>query len=233
MSNQANIDQIVSVAEQLKELKDEVVFVGGSTTALLVDNVAAGRARQTKDVDFIVDISVRGDYWRFEEKMRNLGFANDQSEDAPMCRWVMDYLGSKLKVDAMPVEEDILGFSNQWYKESIDTSWEKEIKPGLSIRVVDPVYFLGTKFEAFNGRGNNDVYSHDLEDVIYVLEHRTGIEMLVYAAAGGIKSYLSQEFKELLVHPDLENTLPGLLDDGTAVDSVTQKIRFIAEKCKN
>jgi hypothetical protein len=38
------------------------------------DNVAGGRARSTEDVDFIVDISVRGEYQRFEKKMRALGF---------------------------------------------------------------------------------------------------------------------------------------------------------------
>ena len=180
MSNQTNINQIIAVAEKLESLKDQVVFVGGSTTALLVDDVAAGRARQTEDVDFIVDISVRGEYRRFEEKMRELGFVNDQSEDAPICRWVMNFQGVDLKVDAMPVDEKILGFSNQWYQESIDTAWEHEIKEGLVIKVIDPVYFLGTKFEAFRGRGDNDIFSHDLEDVVYVLEHKTAIEKLVF-----------------------------------------------------
>lgn len=57
---------------------------------------------------------------------------------------------------------------------------EVEIKPGLSIKVIKPIYFLGTKFEAWYGRGENDIFSHDLEDVVYVLEHRTGIEIDVY-----------------------------------------------------
>ena len=231
MSNQLNIEQIIAVAEKLKDMKDEVVFVGGSTTALLVDDIAAGRARQTEDVDFIVDISIRGGYRQFEEKMRDLGFIHDQSEGAPICRWLMDFHGTDLKVDAMPVEKEILGFSNQWYGESINTAWEKEIKEGLIIRVVEPVYFLGTKFEAFKGRGDNDIFSHDLEDIFYVLEHRSNIEMLVFDADEPIKSYLSQAFKELLVHPDLENTLPGVLDDYNAVDMVLKKIKFMAKKC--
>ena len=125
-----------------------MVFVGGSTTALLVDDVASGRARSTEDVDFIIDISVRGEYHRFEEKMRALGFQNDISEGAPICRWLIDFFGVPLKVDAMPVEEEILGFSNRWYQQPIDTVMEVEIKPGLMIKVIQPVYFLGIKIEA-------------------------------------------------------------------------------------
>lgn len=136
MSNNRNIQQIITVAESLKDLKDEVVFVGGSTTALLVDDVASGRARSTEDVDFIIDISVRGEYHRFEERMRARGFQNDMSEGAPMCRWLIDFHGMPLKVDAMPVDEKILGFSNRWYQQSIDTAMEVEIKTGLMIKVI-------------------------------------------------------------------------------------------------
>lgn len=227
-----NIQQIIAVAEQLADMKDDVVFVGGSTTELLVDEVARGHARQTEDVDFIVDITVSIDLYKFENRMRELGFRNDTEEGAPICRWIMDFMGRQLKVDAMPTDSDVLGFSNQWYKDSIDSAWEKELKEDLTIRVVDPVYFLGTKFEAFKGRGNGDIFSHDLEDIIYVLEHRSGIEMLVFDAEEDVKQYLSKEFTELLKHPDLENTLPGMLDDEGAMNTVLSRIKFIAEKCQ-
>lgn len=231
MSGSINIAQLIAVAEKLRDMKDRVVFVGGSTTALLVDEVAAGQARQTEDVDFIVDIAVSGDMYKFEDRMRELGFRNDTDEGAPLCRWVMNFLGKDLKVDAMPTDANVLGFSNCWYRDSIDSAWEAEIKDGLTVKIVDPVYFLGTKFEAFKGRGGGDIFSHDLEDIIYVLEHRSGIEMLVFDAEEDIKSYLSDEFTKLLQHPDLENTLPGLLDDDGAIDVVIGRIQFVAAKC--
>jgi len=61
-----------------------------------------------------------------------------------------------------------------------------------------------------------------------VLEHRTGIELLVFDAKDDIKQYLSTEFSALLNHPGLENTLPGIVD---AVDLVMSRIQFISEKC--
>ena len=145
------------MAEQLQDLKDIVVFVGGSTTALLVDDAATGKARETDDVDFIVDIAVRTDLYTFENRMRELDFRNDTSEGAPLCRWKMDFHGVDLKVDAMPTDDSIMGFTNRWYKDSISTAWCATIKEGLTINVIDPVYFLGTKFEAFKGRGKGDL----------------------------------------------------------------------------
>lgn len=79
IKNTLNIEQIIAVAEKLRELKDQVVFVGGSTTALLVD-VVANQARQTEDVDFIVDITIANEHYKFERRMRELGFVNDQSD---------------------------------------------------------------------------------------------------------------------------------------------------------
>jgi hypothetical protein len=226
--NALNIEQLIVVAENLKDLKDQVVFVGGSTTALLVDSVASESARQTEDVDFIVDISVMGDMLRFENKMRKLGFVNDTSEGAPICRWLMKFNGNFLKVDAMPTGENIFGFTNRWYAGSIESAWTKEVKKGLAIKVIDPVYFLGTKFEAYKGRGNRELFSHDIEDIMYVLEHRSEIEKDVRGADSHIKAYLSLEFAELLNHPDLENTLPGLLDNVSSVDIVMGKMDVMA-----
>jgi hypothetical protein len=232
MSNSLNIQQLITVAEALDDLKDRVIFVGGSTTALLVDSVASGKARQTQDVDFIIDITVNaGAYHEFEEKMRSLGFVNDISQKAPICRWLINHHGFNLKVDAMPTDPSILGFSNVWYQKSIDTAVPHEIKAGLSINVIHPVYFLGTKIEAYNSRGGGDIFAHDLEDIVYVLEHSSTIERDVYGANLDIKSYLSDAFKTLLLHPDMESGLSGLLDEQSAKNTVLGKMKFIADKC--
>jgi hypothetical protein len=48
----------------------------------------------------------------FGERLRALGFLEDTSEGAPLCRWV--HSGTIL--DVMPLDEKILGFSNRWYR---------------------------------------------------------------------------------------------------------------------
>lgn len=220
------IDQIQAVAEHLQDLRDQVVFVGGATAALLVDPAAAHGARKTEDIDFVIDINIIGEFRRFEERMRNLGFRHDQSDGAPICRWTLPYYGKNLIVDAMPVDECVLGFSNRWYRQTVATAWVKELKQDLRIRVVDPVYFLGTKFEAWHGRGENDIFAHDLEDLFFVLEHRTGIERELYDSSPEIRTYLGEQCKFLLAHPGLDNCLPGLVDRPNVVRS---RLQFISK----
>lgn len=229
-TNDLNIMQIVAVAEKLKHLREQVVFVGGSTTVLLVDEAGAGKARQTEDVDFIIDIAIHGKIHDFEKVMRSLGFKNDTSSGAAICSWQIDFLGKTLKVDAMPIQPEAYGFSNRWYQEAVRTASKYSIKPDLVINVIHPVYFLGTKFEAFKDRGKGDFFSRDIEDIVYVLEHRTNIEKDVYMAKNDIKYYLANEFSTLLQNPEFENNLPGMLDDPEADKMVLSKMRFMSKK---
>lgn len=85
----------------------------------------------------------------FSGGFQALGFREDTSRGAPLCRWLID----EMKLDVMPIEEGILGFTNRWYRAAMDTAQETELQTGLRIRVVTAPYFLATKLEAFRGRG--------------------------------------------------------------------------------
>lgn len=98
---------ITTVARRLGSLREKVVFVGGCATGLFITDPAMPEVRVTKDVDVIIDIATRMEYSRLEADLRSKGFRNDISEDAPLCRWVVD----GIKVDVMPTKKDILGFS--------------------------------------------------------------------------------------------------------------------------
>jgi hypothetical protein len=63
----------------LRPLLDDLVFVGGCATALLITDQAAAEVRPTFDVDAIAEITSYADYVVFSERLRNLGF----TEDAP------------------------------------------------------------------------------------------------------------------------------------------------------
>jgi hypothetical protein len=52
-----------------------------------------------------------GAYIKVAEQLRGLGFTEDQSEGAPMCRW----RAGELILDVMPDDERALGFTNRWY----------------------------------------------------------------------------------------------------------------------
>ena len=86
-----NIDKVRIVAQALSDLKEQVAFVGGSVVELYADNPGISDIRPTIDVDCIVDLQITTylNYSNLEEKLRKLGFANDTSENAPVCRKIL------------------------------------------------------------------------------------------------------------------------------------------------
>ena len=167
--NIANIERIKTVAEKIKPLIDKVAFLGGATTGLLITDPAAAEIRPTLDVDIIIEIISRGEYYKLEETLRSLGFDQSMKKDDPICRWLIN----DIIIDIMPTNEKILGFSNQWYSEALKNSVYMEIEKNISVRIVTAPYFMATKIEAFYGRGNNDFFlSHDMEDMISVIDSR-------------------------------------------------------------
>ena len=165
MSSQSNRQLLAAMAQRLKRVLPEIVFVGGCTTGLLITDPAASPVRATDDVDVIVEVASYAEYARFSKRLRNLGFSEDSSEGAPICRWLID----RMKLDVMPTDETILGFSNRWYKPAIEAAAIVALD-GFELRVVTTPYFIGTKLEAFRGRGKGDFYaSSDLEDIIMSL----------------------------------------------------------------
>src|SRR6266478_3525498 len=86
--NDSNRDQLKPAAETLRPLLGELVFVGGSVAGLLITDEAAGVPRITLDVDAIAEITSYAEYVAFGDRLRELGFGEDTSEGAPLCRWV-------------------------------------------------------------------------------------------------------------------------------------------------
>jgi hypothetical protein len=56
-------------------------------------------------------------------------------------------------LDVMPLDQEILGFSNRWYREAMHAATVLTLEPSLQIRSITAPFFLATKLEAFKGRG--------------------------------------------------------------------------------
>lgn len=195
------------VARRLGPLLHEVVFVGGCATGLLITDKAAAEVRPTFDVDVIAEITSYAGYEAFSERLRSLDFREDTSEGAPQCRWLID----GMKLDVMPLDEKILGFTNRWYRAAMDGAIETEVEFKLRIRVITAPYFVATKLDAFKGRGRGDyASSHDLEDLLAVIDGREAIIEEI-ARAGEVRFYIAEQFRNLLENPAFIDALPGYL----------------------
>lgn len=203
-----NLEILEIAADALGGLSDELVFLGGCVTALLITDPAAPAVRATRDVDTLAEVGSAAEYRRLESRLRLCGFAVDSSPDAPICRW----RGHGILLDVMPTDEKILGFGNAWYPSAIHTSKPYTLPSGRRIRLIDPVHFLATKLEAFAGRGDNDfVMSHDLEDLICVIDGRPELTGEVLDSERALRRYISDRIGALLVDTNFRDALQGHL----------------------
>ena len=167
-----NLEMFNSAVEQLGDLVNELVFLGGCATGLLITDPASPPIRITRDVDAIVQVLSLSDYHQLEKSLRAHGFTEDMSPDAPVCRWK----SGDVILDIMPTDPKILGFGNEWYEAASNNAETVTLDSGQSIKMVSAPYFLITKLEAFKGRGNGDyLMSHDIEDIVAVLDGRPEI----------------------------------------------------------
>ncbi len=89
---------------------------------------------------------------------------------------------------------------------------DHQLGPGLRIRVVTAVYFCATKLEAFRGRGKGDYLpSHDLEDLISVVDGRLELVDEMQVAPEEVRAYIAFEVKKLLDIRSFVDALPGYL----------------------
>ena len=210
-----NINMLQTVANGLEELKEDMVFIGGAVAQLYADDPAATDIRATLDIDCVVEANSRIEYNKLERNLESKGFAHDTTPKAPICRW--EYKG--IKVDVMPMEEEILGFSNRWYNEGIENKIQIALPDKIEIYIFSPEYYLASKFEAHIGRGGNDLrQSHDFEDIIYLLDNCTNVLEVVKNAGSNIKNYLKEQCKALLVNKNLTEGVECALPLGSDSD---------------
>jgi len=229
-SVRANLEMMRHVALRLGELRDRFVFLGGAATALLVTDEAVPDVRPTKDVDVIVEVASLVGYHQLGERLRSAGFVETVADGAPVCRWLIDGIA----VDIMPTEERILGFSNKWYLPALRQAVIHELTEGISIRVVTAPFFLATKIEAFRGRGRGDFLgSHDMEDIVTVLDGRGEIARETRNAPEDLRMFLGQAFSEFLRNRGFLDALPGHLFPDPAsqqrIPLLMKRVREIAE----
>jgi hypothetical protein len=180
-------------------------------------------------VDAIVEVTSLFEYHELERELERYGFRHDRRSDAPVCRWLV----GACVLDVMPTDERILGFSNRWYREALRTADCVELPSGLEIRLISAPTFLGTKLEAFSSRGDGDYRaSHDLEDIISLVNGRVDLAHEIRSTKSELRSYLADQSGALLTEPKFVDALPGHLpgdETGQArVPVILQRLRQVS-----
>jgi len=229
-SDDPNIALLTLVADALGDLCDSLVFVGGCAAGLLVTATRAQSIRVTDDVDVLAQVASVQQYHALETAVQSRGFSHDLSDDAPICRWVCN----GVKLDLMPSEPGILGFHNQWYPLAIETAQSVMLPSKQVIKLIASPAFIATKLEAFRGRGGGDyLLSHDLEDIITVVDGREELLDEVQQADSNLRQYLAEQLGMLLASNEFLHALPGHLPGDAAsqarLPALIQRFRALVD----
>lgn len=165
--NASPIDLLERAGTVLATLSQDFVFLGGATVVLHLDDSNSPGLRITKDVDCVVEAATLVEFAALEEELRTQGFEQRTQETGPICRW---YHGD-LILDILPVQAEILGFSNRWLSQGAQTAIPAKLPSGRLIYTFDLIHLVATKIEAFEDRGRRDpMMSRDLEDIVMLFD---------------------------------------------------------------
>lgn len=133
----------------------------------------------------------------------------------------------------MSTLEEILGFTNRWYPLALASAQAMQLPSGTTIRLVTAPVFIATKFEAFDSRGKRDyLFSHDLGDLISVIDGRDELVDECRRADSALKGYLRDRVRGLLATPAFLEALPSHLPSDTAgqerLPDLEEKLRLLA-----
>ena len=194
------------IAQALGELNEQVVYVGGATVGLYVNDPAADDVRPTKDVDISLSIASLFELENIREYLSEKGFIQTADDDV-ICR----FRYNDIKVDVMNTRDIGWAPANPWFfpgfmlKETVDID-------GQTIQILPLPHFLASKFTAYYNRGNNEPRtSHDFEDVVYILDNRLDLEEQIISSPMDVKAFLKSEFESILSNKMKQEAIYGNL----------------------
>jgi predicted nucleotidyltransferase len=185
-------EELAIIAIALGDMNDKAVYVGGAVVYLYLQTGVAEELRPTEDVDLFFEITTLYALEELRVKLNERGFTQS-AEDTVRCRF--RYKG--MKVDFMATEDLDWAPGNLWFKAGIRHRVEVVVAD-QRISILSFPFFLATKFAAFLDRGRHDPRtSHDLEDVIFLLDNRLDFGADIIESPYELKLFLLQNLRHL------------------------------------
>lgn len=193
-----NNEALYHAATLLKDLNEHVVYVGGRIVGLLITDLIEDDVRSTYDIDVVFDLGATDivAHYSLQKKLESLGF---KPEGNINCRYMLD----DFVIDVMYTDGTLQGINSNWYQAGFDNAIHIQIKD-KTIKILNPVYFIATKLEAFTDRAykENDYWDcKDLEDIINVINGRPQLLIELMDSPKDVVQFISGYFKKLVEDP--------------------------------
>jgi hypothetical protein len=198
---------IQKIANALGELNREVIYVGGATVSLYIDDPAAEDVRPTKDIDISLSVATINELEDIREKLTSKGFIQSFELDV-ICRFEFE----DILVDVMNTNPISWAPANPWFKKGFENLEKIQIEECI-IQIMPFNYFLASKFSAYENRGGSDPrFSHDIEDITYILDNRTDWEkLLINEKDSVVKNYIIEKLKSIQLSSKFQEAILGNL----------------------
>ncbi len=225
-----NKEIIKKVALTLGELNKDVIYVGGATVSLYINDPAADDVRPTKDIDISLQILSIPQLEELREQLVEKGFS--QSADlGVICRFKLD----DILVDVMSTKAVGWAPANPWFADGFDQR-QTVLFDHIPIQIMPLPYFLASKFSAFTDRGGNDPrYSKDFEDITYILDNKMDWHKVLINSEADVKEFLARQLQEINDSPKLQEAMRGnLFYEGQSerFEMIMEKIGFFLKKIR-
>jgi len=212
---------IQKVAHALGNLNNQVIFVGGATVSLYINDQAADDVRPTKDIDISLKIASVNHLEEIREELASKGFIQTADLEV-ICRFKYD----DVLIDVMATKPVGWAPANPWFEGGFN-NLQKVNLDGIIIQIMPLTYFLASKFTAHLDRGGLDPrFSHDLEDITYILDNRTNWHEIVCNEQGEVKTFLLQQLKAIKENPKLQEAILSNL----FYETQEERFKMIMEK---
>ena len=216
---------MASIATELGEWRQSVVFIGGAIAPLLQTHSPLAKVRATKDVDAIVGVSTYVESGAMATAMRGLGFREDRTFGGHAHRWISP---SGQLFDLVSAGEHLRATGNEWEQLAFAGAEDYTLLPDLVIRHVTAPFFLMLKWNAYCDRGRGDLrLSSDIEDFLAVVASRPAIIDEVIGGPERVRDYLRQCAAAFLAHPDCDDALDAHRSTTLSPELVVADVRRI------
>lgn len=223
-NNTINLEVIRKIAVALGAMNEQVVYVGGATVSLHINDPAADDVRPTKDLDISLAIASLGELEVIRKQLIRKGFKQSPEDDI-ICRFRYE----DIKVDVMSTKAVGWAPANPWFASGFAQKEIIEIED-QKIQILPLPYFLASKFSAFNDRGAIDPRtSHDLEDIVYVLDNRMDIVEKLAKVPDDVRSYLADQLQRILDDRVMQEAILGNLFYETREERYQRIIKCIKQ----
>ena len=216
------IKAIKTIANALEDLNDRVVYVGGAVAGLYIDDPGAPEVRPTKDIDIILEIASTYQLEKLREELAERGI-HVASNEKVMCR----FRYQNILLDVMATKEVGWAPANPWFKPGFRRAQIHSLG-NVTIKIMPLAYYLASKISAFKNRGGDPRFSHDFEDVVYILDNRSTLSYDILKSDDEVRTFLSTEFNAMLKNTTLQEAILAHLEPAIQ----TERYEMLARKLR-